>query len=137
MKLPEVGQTETMSKLITAHDIEEFARVTGDTNPIHLDDGYAAKTRFEKRIAHGMMTASMLSNLAGTRMPGPGSIYLSQSIKFKKPAFIGDTVTAEIKVLSVRPDKPIIKLSTICRNQLGEILMDGESLVFYEPIEEA
>lgn len=134
MKMPEVGDAVTLSKVITDEDIREFARISGDYNPIHMDEKFAAKTRFKKRIAHGMLTTSLLSNLAGNRLPGPGSIYLSQTMKFKNPTYIGDTVTAEIKVLNVRKDKPIVTLSTICRNQHGEVLVSGEALIYYEPI---
>lgn len=134
MKLPEIGQIATDSMTITDEAVREFARLSGDNNPIHLDEEYASRTRFKRRIAHGMMTASLLSKVAGTQLPGPGSIYLNQHMKFKNPAYIGDTVTAEIKVLNIRPDKPIISLSTIVRNQKGEVLMDGEALVYYEPV---
>ncbi|MCM2280369.1 MAG: MaoC family dehydratase [Bdellovibrionaceae bacterium] len=134
MKLPEIGQVATATMTITDEAVREFARLSGDNNPIHLDEEYAAKTRFKRRIAHGMMTASLLSRVAGTQLPGPGSIYLNQHMKFKQPAYIGDTVVAEIKVLNIRPDKPIVSLSTIVRNQNGEILMDGEALVYYEPV---
>jgi 3-hydroxybutyryl-CoA dehydratase len=135
MAFPVVGDVVTESRTITDQDVRDFANVSGDANPIHLDDAYAAKTRFKKRIAHGMLAASMLSKLAGMRLPGPGSIYLSQSMKFKNPCYIGDTITAEIKVLSVRPDKPIYTLSTIVRNQANELLLDGEAVIFYEPVE--
>lgn len=134
MKLPEIGQTASESVTITDEMVREFARLSGDRNPIHLDDEYASKTRFKRRIAHGMLTASFLSRVAGTQLPGPGSIYLNQHMKFKAPAYIGDTITAEIKVLNMRADKPIISISTIVRNQKGEVLMDGEALVYYEPV---
>lgn len=136
MTLPKVGDVATETRTITEQDVIEFARLSGDNNPIHLDDNYAAKTRFKKRIAHGMLTASMLSKVAGTQLPGPGSIYLNQTMRFKRPCYLGDTVTAEIKVLSVREDKPILTLSTIVRNQDGLVLMDGEAVVYYEPVEE-
>jgi 3-hydroxybutyryl-CoA dehydratase len=134
MAMPEVGQTATASMEITDACIREFAKLSGDSNPIHLDDSYAAKTRFKKRIAHGVFTAGLISKVAGTQLPGPGSIYLSQTMKFKAPAYIGDTVTAEIKVLNVRKDKPLVSLSTIVRNQNGDVLLEGEALVIYEPV---
>ncbi len=134
MKPPEVGQSASETVTITDEMVREFARLSGDVNPIHLDDAYAAKTRFKRRIAHGTLTASLLSRVAGTQLPGPGSIYLNQHMKFKAPAYIGDTVTAEIKIIGRRADTPIISLSTIVRNQNGEILMDGEALVYYEPV---
>lgn len=134
MKLPEIGQSASETITITEEMVREFARLSGDFNPIHLDETYAAKTRFKKRIAHGMLTASFLSRVAGTKLPGAGSIYLNQNMKFKAPAYIGDTITAEIKVLNMRADKPILSLSTIVRNQNGDVLMDGEALVYYEPV---
>jgi 3-hydroxybutyryl-CoA dehydratase len=137
MPLPAVGDSVKETKFIDDRAIRDFAQVSGDENPIHLNDAYAAKTRFKRRIAHGMIAASMVSKLAGTRLPGPGTIYLSQTYKFKNPAYIGDTIEAEVKVLAVRPDKPIVTLSTICRNQRGETLLEGEAVVFYEPIAEA
>lgn len=136
MKLPSVGDTATETRTITDQDVQDFARLSGDNNPVHIDDAYAAKTRFKGRIAHGMLSASLLSKVAGTQLPGPGSIYLSQTMRFKRPCYIGDTITAEIKVLAVREDKPIITLSTIVRNQRGEQLMDGEAVVYYEPVEQ-
>ena len=135
MPMPKIGDMVTESRTITDADIQDFARVSGDNNPIHLDEAYAAKTRFGKRIAHGMMAGTMLSKVAGTRLPGPGSIYLSQTMKFKNPVFIGDTITAEIKVIGQKAGKPLFTLSTIVRNQDGLVLLDGEAMVYYEPIE--
>lgn len=135
MAFPKVGDIATESRTITEEDVKEFAKFSGDYNPLHMDDEFAAKTRFKKRIAHGLIPASMLSKLAASKLPGPGSIYLSHNIRFRAPAYIGDTVTAEIKILNVRPDKPIISLSTICRNQDGKTLIEGEALVYFEPVE--
>ena len=132
MKLPEVGQSATASMTITDEAIREFAKLSGDFNPIHLDDAYAAKTRFGKRIAHGVFMGGLISQVAGTQLPGPGSIYLNQTMKFKAPAFIGDTITAEIKVLNVR--RSLVSLSTIVRNQKNEVLLEGEALVIYDPV---
>lgn len=134
MNLPKVGDSVSESRTITDQDVREFAKISGDFNPIHIDDQYAEKTRFKKRIAHGMLAASMLSKLAGMKLPGPGSIYLSQSMKFKNPCYIGDTITAEVKVLNVRSDKPIITLSTTVRNQANELLLEGEAMIYYEPV---
>ena len=135
MGLPKVGDTAVESRVISEQEVLEFARLSGDNNPVHLSDEYAAKTRFKRRIVHGMLAASVLSKVAGTQMPGPGSIYLSQTMKFKRPCYIGDTVIAEIKVLAVREDKPILTLSTIVRNQHKQILLEGEAVVYYEPVE--
>ena len=134
-RMPQIGDVATESRLITAEVIEEFARVSGDVNPIHLDPAYAAKSRFGQRVAHGMMAAVMLTKVAGTQLPGPGSIYLSQTMKFKKPVLIGDVITAEIKIIGQKAGKPLYTLSTIVRNQDGVVLLDGEAMVFYEPVD--
>lgn len=136
MKLPEIGQSASQSLTITDDHVRKFAELSGDFNPIHIDDEYAAKTRFKKRISHGVLTMSLISRVAGMHLPGPGSIYLSQTIKFKNPVYIGDTVTATVTVKNIRKDKPLITLGTVCHNQNGELLMEGDALVFYEPVED-
>jgi 3-hydroxybutyryl-CoA dehydratase len=133
MALPKVGDSIKETRTITDQDVREYARLSGDSNPIHIDDAYAEKTRFKRRIAHGMLVASMLTKLAGMKLPGPGSIYVSQTFKFKGPCYVGDTVTAELAVTNVRSDKPIVTLSTIVRNDKNEVLIDGEAVIFYEP----
>lgn len=130
----EVGQKASTTKTITDQDVRDFARLSGDHNPIHLDDQYAEKTRFKKRIAHGMLTVSLISQVAGTQLPGPGSIYLSQTLKFKNPVYIGDTITATLEIINIRSDKPIITLKTWAQNQNGDILVEGEAMVYYEPV---
>lgn len=134
MSLPKVGDFITETRFVNESDVQDFARVSGDINPIHLDDAYAAKTRFKKRIAHGMIAASFVSKIVGTRFPGYGSIYVSQTYKFRNPIYIGDSIVAEIRAIAVREDKPIVTLSTICRNQNGDVLLEGEAVVFYEPV---
>jgi 3-hydroxybutyryl-CoA dehydratase len=133
MAMPAVGDSVKETRTITDQDVRDYARISGDANPIHLDDAYAEKSRFKRRIAHGMLVASMLTKLAGMKLPGPGSIYVSQSMKFKGPCYVGDTVTAELTVTAIRPDKPVITLSTIIRNEKNEVLIDGEAVIFYEP----
>lgn len=130
----QVGQSAQMSKTITVEDIVAFAHLVGDTNPVHLDDSFAAKTRFGKRIAHGMFGASMISAILGTQLPGPGTIYLSQTLKFLAPVYLDDTVHAEVTVVKVREDKPIITLETVCKNQDGNLLLQGEAVVLLESI---
>jgi 3-hydroxybutyryl-CoA dehydratase len=109
--------------------IRAFAEVTGDTNPVHLDDEYAAGTRFGRRIAHGMIAAGLVSATLANDLPGPGTVYLNQTLKFKLPVYPGDTVTATLEVLTVRPDKPIFTLSTVCTNQNDEVVLEGEAVV--------
>jgi 3-hydroxybutyryl-CoA dehydratase len=124
-----VGQKAVCSRRLAADDISLFAALSGDCNPVHLDEEYAARTRFGRRIAHGMLVASLISATIANELPGPGSIYLGQTLKFLAPVYPDDTVTATIEVLSVRPDKPIVTLRTTCTNQSGTTVIDGEATV--------
>ena len=109
--------------------IRAFAHLTGDTNPVHLDDSYAAGTRFGRRIAHGMLGASLISAVLANELPGRGTVYLSQTLRFNAPVFPGDTVTARVVVKQVREDKPVVTLETVCTNQRGERVVEGEAVV--------
>ena len=129
MEIVKPGDTASRTRTISDEMIRTYAELTGDTNPVHLDDGYAAGTRFGRRIAHGMIAAGLISATLANDLPGPGTVYLSQSLKFKLPVFPGDTVTATVEVVSVRPDKPIVTLSTVCTNQEGEVVLEGEAAV--------
>ncbi len=128
-----VGDSRTLVKTISDADVVLFSQVSGDLNPIHLDDTYAATTRFGKRIAHGALLASYISNIIGNQIPGQGSIYLSSSLKFRAPTFIGDTVSTIATIVTIRPDKPIFSLECVCKNQHEEVLCHGEAVVLYEP----
>ena len=130
--LLEIGDKATFRKTITGGDLSLFAGATGDTNPYHFDDVYASKGRFGKRIAHGMIVTGLISTVLGTRLPGPGTIYLSQKIDFKQPVFIGDTVTAVVEVTKIHETKPIVTLTTNCYNQNDEIVVEGEAVVLVE-----
>ncbi len=123
-----VGQTDSLTRTVTAAEVEAFARVTGDVNPVHLDEAYAAETRFHRRIAHGMLVASYISALLGTRFPGPGTIYVSQTLAFLRPVYPGDTLTVEVAVAKYRPDKAILTLTTAIHNQRGEKVLSGEAV---------
>lgn len=123
------GDTASVSKTITDDDIHKFADVSGDHNPLHLDDEFARTTRFGRRIAHGMLSASLISAVIANQLPGQGSIYLDQTLQFVAPVFPGDTVTAQVTVVSIRADKPIVKLETICTNQRDEVVIKGEATV--------
>jgi 3-hydroxybutyryl-CoA dehydratase len=125
----QVGDTASFSKTITETDVVLFAGLTGDLNPIHVDAEYARTTRFGQRVAHGLLTAGLISTVLGTRLPGPGTIYLSQTIRFTAPVHIGDTVTATVTVTRVRQEKGIVILETVCRNQRGEEVLTGEAAV--------
>jgi len=129
--LPAIGTQATLSRTITEDDILLFALVSGDHNPIHLDAEYAEKTLFGKRIAHGFLIGSLISAVLGNEMPGPGSIYLGQTLKFLAPIHIGDTVTVTVKVVAIREDKRILTLHTECTNQHGTLVLSGEATVNY------
>ena len=129
--LPAIGTQATLSRTITEDDILLFALVSGDHNPIHLDADYAEKSLFGKRIAHGFLIGSLISAVLGNDMPGPGTIYLGQTLKFLAPIHIGDTVTVTVKVVAIREDKRIITLHTDCTNQHGILVLSGEATVKY------
>jgi len=126
-----VGMTAEFAKTITEADVMMFAGVTGDFNPVHIDAVAAAKTRFRGRIAHGMLSAGLISAAIANRLPGPGAIYLGQTLRFTLPVRIGDTVTATIAVTELLP-KRRMKLSTICTNQNGEKVLEGEATVMLD-----
>ncbi len=123
-----VGQTARFSKTITETDIYLFAGVTGDLNPAHVDEEFAKKTFFKTRIAHGMLTASFISTIIGTMLPGPGTIYLSQEVRFLAPVKIGDTITATAEVAEILTEKKRIRLKTYCTNQDGTVVLDGQAI---------
>ena len=120
-----VGDSAQISKTITEKDINDFARVIGDFNPIHTDQAYAEKTPFKGRIAHGALSIGLFSNILGNILPGHGSIYLSHEIKFLAPVRIRDTITAKVEVIELVPEKNRAKFRTICVNQEGKIVVDG------------
>lgn len=124
-----VGDAAEISKTVTDDDVRAFAEVTGDRNPVHLDDEYAASTRFGRRVAHGMLGASLISAVLANELPGRGTVYLSQTLRFTAPVFPGDTVTARVTVKNVREDKPVVTLETVCTNQRGERVVEGEAVV--------
>ena len=124
-----VGDSAEITKTIEQSDINAFADVTGDHNPVHVDEEFAKTTRFGKRIAHGMLTASLISAVLANKLPGEGSVYLGQTLQFVAPVFPGDEITARVTVKEIREDKPIVKLETICMNQRDEIVIRGEATV--------
>jgi 3-hydroxybutyryl-CoA dehydratase len=125
----EVGQSAEFAKTISDEDVMLFAKVSGDFNPVHVDEAAAANSRFGSRIAHGLLTAGLISAAIAGKLPGPGSVYLSQTLRFTAPVRIGETVTATVKVIEIVAAKRRVKLSTVCRNQKGETVVDGEALV--------
>jgi 3-hydroxybutyryl-CoA dehydratase len=127
--IPLLGTRASVTRTITDEDVRRFAEITGDDNPLHLDDAYAATTRFAGRIVHGMLTASLFSAIVGKQLPGEGGIYLGQQVRFLKPVRPGDTITATAEVIAVRADKRILTLRTECTNQRGETVISGEATV--------
>lgn len=124
-----IGDSAEISKTISEADIYNFAGICGDFNPLHVDEEFASKTPFKKRIAHGMLGASLISTLLGTTLPGKNTIYMEQNLKFKAPVYIGDTITARIEVLELIQEKNIAKLKTEAYNQNGEIVIDGQATI--------
>ncbi len=123
-----VGMTADLSRTIAEDDLERFAALCGDRNPLHFDDAYAADAGFKGRIAHGFLTAGLISTLLATRLPGPGSIYLSQSLRFRAPAHVGETVVVRATVTDLAPERRRVGLRTVCSVR-GVVVIDGEALV--------
>jgi 3-hydroxybutyryl-CoA dehydratase len=124
-----VGQSASFKKTIELKDILTFAELTGDVNPIHLDLSYAKKTNFKERIAHGMLTASLISAVIGTKLPGKNTVYLSQSVHFQAPVKIGDELTVTATVKKIRKDKKIVFFETIVSKNNDEVVLEGEAVV--------
>jgi 3-hydroxybutyryl-CoA dehydratase len=125
----EVGLHATRTRTVTDTDVVLFATVTGDTNPVHLDDDFAGASRFGRRIAHGMLSGGFISAIIAAELPGPGSIYLSQSLRFLRPVFIGDTVTTRVEIVELIEGKRRIRLATTVRNDRDELVVDGEAVI--------
>lgn len=123
-----LGQTAEITRAVGASDIEAFAAVSGDVNPVHLDEAYAKTTPFGGRIAHGMLTAAYISAVLGARLPGPGAIYLSQNLRFRRPVKIGDVVTARVTVSALDADKGRATFATVCQVD-GRTAVDGEAVI--------
>jgi 3-hydroxybutyryl-CoA dehydratase len=134
----EVGMTATYSKTVTDADIVLFAGISGDSNPVHIDHEFAKDTMFKGRIAHGMLTASFISTVLGTRLPGPGSIYVSQNLKFRVPVRIGDTVRTRVTVTAIDPQNRRVAFETTC--SVGEtVVISGEAVLLVQkrPVQQA
>lgn len=127
-----VGQTASLQKTFSAADVTMFAGVSLDVNPVHMSERYAKDTIFGKRIIHGMLTASLISAVLGIQLPGPGTIYLGQELKFLAPVYIGDDITATVEIVELRDDKKIVKLNTTCVNQDGQTVVSGMATVKYD-----
>ena len=126
-----VGQEAMISKTVTESDVVFFSGVSGDNNPVHISDEFAEKTLFKKRVAHGFFTASLISTVIGTKLPGPGSIYLKQSIQFLAPVFIGETIKVIVKVKSINFKKKRVTLETYCEKNRKRVL-EGEAEILVQ-----
>jgi 3-hydroxybutyryl-CoA dehydratase len=132
-----VGDSVSFEKTVSDEDVAAIARATGDNQPLHLDDAYAGRTRFKRRIAHGMLSAGYISAALGTKLaPNATVVYLSQTLRFLRPVYIGDTVTARIEVTAVDPEKRFVTCSTECVNQDGQPVVQGEATVLLDPVRE-
>ena len=127
---PSVGATATWTRTFTAGDVETYAGLTGDRNPLHFDEAFAAATRAGRLIVHGGLTAGLFNALVAMKLPGPGSVFLHQEWDYPAPAYVGDTVTAEAEVIEARADKPITRLRCVARRQDGTEVLRGECLVY-------
>jgi len=126
-----VGQKASYSRTITEYDVLRFADITGDLNPLHVDESYARHSRFGTRIAHGALTFGLISAAIGTRLPGAGTIYRTLSLEFIKPVYFDDTITATVEIAAIFEDKGVVTLKTQCTNQRGEIVARGEAVVLH------
>lgn len=124
-----VGETAAFTKTVSEADVYGFAGITGDFNPMHVNAVHAAASRFERRIAHGVLSAGLISAVLGMQLPGAGAIYVSQSLRFLAPVYLGDTITAEVEVVELIPERNRVRLATRCRNQDGVIVAEGESVL--------
>jgi 3-hydroxybutyryl-CoA dehydratase len=123
------GDRAEFTKTISESDIYLYAGLTGDLNPAHINEAYAETTFFKTRIAHGMLIAGFISTVLGTKLPGPGNIYISQEVNFLAPVHIGDTITAQVELLEIMVEKKQARFKTLCVNQEGTTVLDGEAIV--------
>lgn len=127
-----IGQKASVQKTFTAADVTAFAGISLDVNPIHMSDKYAEGTIFGKRIVHGILTSGLISAVLANKLPGPGTIYMGQELRFTAPVYLGDDITAEVEIVEIREDKKIIKLSTTCTNQDGKTVISGLATVKFD-----
>lgn len=127
-----VGDKDSLSKKVTSEEVIDFARISMDNNPVHVNEEFAKTSIFGRRIAHGMFGAGFISAVIGTKIPGNGTIYLGQTLKFKKPVFLGDTLTAWVEVAEKDDAKKRLKLKTWVENQDGKVVIDGEASVLFD-----
>jgi 3-hydroxybutyryl-CoA dehydratase len=134
LKDMKIGDFAEKEVLVSAELVSAFAQLTEDTNPIHMDDNYAAKSFFGRRVAHGMLPAAFIGTILGTMLPGPGTIYLYQGLEFKGPAFIGDTIVVRVEIIAIEQRLGRVTLRTTARKS-EEILIDGQASILFRPVE--
>ena len=127
-----IGQKASVQKTFTSADVTSFAGITLDVNPLHMSEGYAKSTVFGRRIVHGMLTAGLISAVLANQLPGPGTIYLGQEMRFVAPVYPDDDVTAEVEIVELREEKKIVKLRTTCSNQDGKVVISGMATVKFD-----
>ena len=127
----QVGQRVSVTKSFSEEEVFQFAQLSQDKNPLHLDKNFGRASIFGRRVVHGILVASLFSELIGMELPGPGSIYLGQNLIFKAPVAIGEPVTATVEITKIREDKPIVTLRTVCLNSVGTTVIEGEAVVKY------
>lgn len=127
----EIGQRASIEKVFNEEEVLNFSKMSMDDNPIHFDKVYAQNSRFKQRIVQGPFVTSLIGGLLGSKLPGPGTIYINQNTQFLKPVFIGDKVTASIEIKEIREDKPVIKLRTWVEKENGELVIDGEAVILF------
>lgn len=125
----EIGQKATFSKTITESDVYLFAGISGDLNPAHINEELSKKSIFKTRVVHGALTSSLISTVFGMDFPGPGTIFIENNTKFKKPVFFNDTITAEVEVVEILNEKNLVKFKTLCINQNNEVVIEGTATV--------
>ena len=123
------GMQASLETSVTDGDIQSFAVITGDRNPVHLDADYASTTPFQRRISHGMLTASYISAVFGMRLPGPGAIYVTQTLNFRRPVWIDDRITTTVTVAELLPERRRVRFECLCRNAEGKVVLEGEAML--------
>lgn len=125
-----IGQSATRTKTITDADLRAYAEITGDCNPLHFDDAFAAGTRFGRRVAQGGIVAGLLNALVAMDLPGPGTVFMNQTLTYHAPAYVGDMLTARVEVVSLKPTKPVSQLKFQVTNQNGQVILDAEAWTY-------
>ena len=131
-KVLKVGMKDSMVRVVTSEDVVKFSEVSGDTNPVHLDEEFAKNTMFGRRIAHGIISAGYISAVLGNQLPGQGTIYLGQTLSFRKPVYLGDEITTTVEIIEANEEKHIYTLKTECVNQDGKVVTTGQATVMYK-----